>query len=221
MQKAGAFPAYIKPQQIESSYSQNPMELLVRFLSFLAIKSTETCYFAVDSFPVVYCQKNRIDKRKGFLDRKYIGFAASKKRYFCGIKIHMVVTNQGRPIEVHFKPGAESDLNVLWQMELDIPEQSVLYADGAYNCFELEDILGEESINLLAKRGSKAKNRIRSINEEREISSKRQIIETAFSSITGLLPRNLKARTEKGFLTKVYCFVIAYSASFLCNTTLV
>ncbi|CCB90348.1 unknown protein [Waddlia chondrophila 2032/99] len=44
----------------------------------------------------------------------------------------MVVTNQGRPVEMHFKPGAESDLNALWQMELDIPEHSILYVGGAY-----------------------------------------------------------------------------------------
>lgn len=191
-----------------------------RFLAFLSMKAKDTCYFAVDSFPVAYCEKNRIDKRKRFIDRAYLGFAASKKRYFCGIKVHMVVTNQGRPVEVHFRPGAESDVNVLWKMELDIPDNAILYADGAYNCFDLEDILQEENINLLAKRGSKAKNRVRSPLEEKAISSKRQTIETAFSRITALFPRNIKARTEKGFLTKVFCFVLAFSASFLCNVSL-
>jgi hypothetical protein len=188
---------------------------IFRFLSFLSKQADDTCYFAVDSFPVLYCQKNRIDKRKGFLKPEYLGFAASKKRYFCGIKVHMIVTNQGRPIEVKFSPGAESDINVLWTMELDIPPHAILYADGAYNCFDLEDVLQDESIHLLAKRGSKAKNRVRPAVEERNISSKRQIIETAFSCITNLFPRFIKSRTENGFLIKVFCFVLAYSASFL------
>ena len=193
---------------------------IFRFLSFLSKHSEDTCYFAVDSFPVTYCQKNRIDKRKHFLKPEYLGFAASKKRYFCGIKVHMVVTNLGRPVEVHFRPGAESDIKVLWSMELDIPPHSILYADGAYNCFDLEDVLHDESIYLLAKRGSKAKNRVRSSIEEKEISSKRQRIETAFSSITGLFPRFIKSRTENGFLIKVFCFVLAYSASFLWHGSL-
>lgn len=193
---------------------------IFRFLAFLSINVKDTCYFAVDSFPVSYCQKNRIDKRKRYLGHKYLGFAASKKRYFCGIKVHMIVTNQGRPIEMHFIPGSESDIGVLWKMELEIPLHSALYADGAYNCLDLEDILREEQIHLLAKRGSKAKNRVRSKEEEKAISSKRQIIETAFSRITALFPRSIKARTEKGFLTKVFCFVLAYSASFLCNVSL-
>lgn len=100
-------------------------------------------------------------------------------------------------------------------MELDIPPHSMLYADGAYNCFDLEDILQDEKINLLAKRGLLAKNRKRLLSEERKISSKRQMIETAFSCITSLFPRFIKTRTENGFLIKVFCFVLAYSASFL------
>ena len=222
--RLGLFPNILSNSRLNRRIHKIPRncwDAIFRFLSFIAIKSSDTCYFAVDSFPVTYCQKNRFDKRKRFLDRKYIGFAASKKRYFCGIKVHMIVTNQGRPVEMHFKPGAESDLNALWQMELDIPEHSTLYADGAYNCFDLEDILLEENIILLAKRGSKAKNRVRPSSEERAISSKRQIIETAFNSITTLFPRNIKASTEKGFLTKIICFVIAYSTSFLCPMNLI
>ncbi len=104
-----------------------------------------------------------------------------------------------RPIEVKFSPAAKSDVCVLWTIELDIPFDMTLYADGAYNSFDLEDVLKDEGIHLLAKRGAKAKNRTRLPSEEREISSKRQIIETAFSSIANLFPRFFKTRTEAGF----------------------
>lgn len=194
---------------------------IFNLLAFLAKQHDETHYFAVDSFPIQYCQKNRIDMRKRFLDWSYIGFAASKKRYFCGIKVHMVVTNQGRPIEVHLRPGSESDVRVLWEMNLDIPSEARLYADGGYNSFELEDILQDEKIKLMAKRGCKAKKRTRSREEEKEISSKRQIVETAFSSITNLFPRYFKCRTENGFLIKIFCFILSYSISFLWNGSLV
>jgi len=133
----------------------------------------------------------------------------------------MIVTNQGKPIEVLFNPGSESDLKTLWKMELNIPPGSTLYADGAYNSFDLEDILKGREITLLAKRGKRAKNRVRSCEEEREISSKRQIIETAFSCITDLFPRNLRACTEYGFLLKVFSSVLAYSISILCTSLLV
>ena len=58
-----------------------------------------------------------------------------------------------------------------------------------YNCFELEDILQEQGIQFMAKRGVKTKNRLRSREEEKSISSRRQIIETAFSSILHQFPR--------------------------------
>jgi Transposase DDE domain len=216
--KLGLFPEILSSSRLNRrvhNITWTYWHAIFRFLSFLSNKADDICYFAVDSFPVPYCQKNRIDKRKGFLEPEYLGFAASKKRYFCGIKVHMIVTNHGHPIEVQFRPGAESDINVLWTMELDIPPHSILYADGAYNCFDLEDVLQDESIHLLAKRGSKGKNRVRPLDEEKKISSKRQIIETVFSSITNLFPRSIRSRTENGFLIKVFCFVLAYSASFL------
>jgi hypothetical protein len=217
-QKIRLFPELLSNSRLNRrihNISWNCWYAIFRFLSLIAKHSDDTCYFAVDSFPVPYCQKNRIDKRKSFLQPEYLGFAASKKRYFCGIKVHMVVTNEGRPIEVHLRPGAESDITVLWTMELDIPPQALVYADGAYNCFDLEDILLDEGIRLIAKRGSKAKNRVRSSEEEKQISSKRQIIETAFSSIINQFPRYIKSRTEHGFLIKVFCFILSYSASFL------
>ncbi len=190
---------------------------IFRFLALFFKQINKDQGFAIDSFPVSCCQKNRIDKRKVFLERRYLGFAASKKRYFCGIKVHRIVTSEGKPVEVLFKPGAVSDVKVLWEMKLDIPPDSKLYADGAYNCFDLEDILKEEQITLLAKRGCKANNRVRTPIEEREISSKRQIVETTFSCITNLFQRTFKFCTEQGFLIKVFCAILAYSVSFLCK----
>ena len=193
---------------------------IFRLLTLVFLQSDQPQSFAVDSLPVPCCQKNRIDKRKIFQKSQYLGFAASKKRYFCGIKIHMLVTDSGKPMEIQFEPGAISDVNVLWKMELDVPEDAIIYADGAYNSFDLEDLLKEQRIQLLAKRGSRAKQRLRTVSKEKEISSRRQIIETAFSCITSLLPRYIKARTERGFMIKVMCAVLAYSVSFLCKNPL-
>jgi len=191
-----------------------------RFLALIFTATNPQNEFAVDSFPVSCCTKSRIDKRKIFLQKQYLGYSASKKQYFCGIKVHMIVTGEGKPVEVSLRAASESDLKVLWELELNIPPASKLYADGAYNSFDLEDILHDEHIHLLSKRGKKIVNRTRSPEEEKMISSKRQIIETAFSCITDLFPRNLRFRTEQGFLIKVFCSILAYSASFLCKNSL-
>jgi hypothetical protein len=41
---------------------------IFRFLSLIAKQAENTCYFAVDSFPIMFCQKSRIDRRKCFLE---------------------------------------------------------------------------------------------------------------------------------------------------------
>ena len=139
-------------------------------------------------------------------------YAPSKKKYFCGVKVHMIVTAEGKPVELEIRPASNSDLTVLWGMEIDLPADSKLYADGAYNCYDLEDILQEDSkIQLLAKRKQLNSKRKRLPEEEFRISSRRQIVETAFSCITSLLPRSIRASTERGFLLRVMTAILAYS----------
>jgi Transposase DDE domain len=187
---------------------------LVKILGAIFKMQNKSREFAVDSFPVPCCKKSRIDRRRYFLEREFIGYAPADKRYFCGIKVHMVVTGRGEPVEVVFRPASHSDLTVLWDMELDLPENSSLYADGAYACFDLEDLLAMDSkIRLLAKYKRTNTKRVRSRDEERRISSRRQIVETAFSWITGLFPRYIRACTERGFLLRVMSAVLAYSIS--------
>jgi IS5 family transposase len=172
--------------------------------------------YAVDSFPVAICQKSRIDRRKLFRGKQYLGFSASKKQYFCGIRVHMIVTLEGAPVEMTLRPGSESDLKTLWSMDLELPIGSILYADGAYTCFELEDILKhEEGITLMPKRGKSIRNRVWTKAVSKQISSKRQIVETAFSRITALLPRALVVRTEEGFWVRIFSAVLAYTLRIL------
>ena len=56
------------------------------------------------------------------------------------------------------------------------------------------------------------KNMKRQLSGMREYlhASKRNIIETVFSAITSKMPRNIKVRTEKGFLIKTVLFILAF-----------
>ena len=128
----------------------------------------------------------------------------------------MIVTANGKPVEFSIKPASNSDLTTLWGMEIDLPAGSKLYADGAYNCYDLEDILQQDSqIHLLARRKQLNSKRKRTAEEEYLISSRRQIVETAFSCITSLLPRSIRASTAHGFLLRVMTAVLAYSVDCL------
>ncbi len=185
-----------------------------RFLALIFRKTNSSSEYAVDSFPVECCKKQRIDRRKFLFGKEYIGYAPSKQKYFCGIKVHMVVTCAGEPVEVAMEPACRNDVAVLWKMELDLPPQSKLYADGAYNCYDLEDVLAEDSsIELLARRKHPNSTRKRTEEAEKAISSRRQIVETAFSCITGLLPRSIRASTALGFSIRIMSAILAYSLS--------
>ena len=113
---------------------------------------------------------------------------------------HMLVTASGQPTELAFSPASESDLNVLWRIELDLPTDAMIYADGVYTCFELEDFLKEdERIHLLSKKGKAVKQRRWNPDVQKKITSKQQMVETVFICITNLLPRAIIVRTQQGF----------------------
>ena len=60
------------------------------------------------------------------------GYVSSKRRYFYGLRVHLVVTGAGEPVEDSLAAGSESDIMVFKRMELDLPEGSTIHADKAY-----------------------------------------------------------------------------------------
>ena len=61
--------------------------------------------YALDTFPVPVCDNYRINRCRIYTDESYRGYIASKKRYFYGLKVHLLVTQQGEPVEFFFTPG--------------------------------------------------------------------------------------------------------------------
>ena len=66
---------------------------------------TEDVY-VIDSFPVAACDNVRIRRAKLYRDETYRGYQASKRRYFYGLKIHLMVTSAGQPVECVLTPGS-------------------------------------------------------------------------------------------------------------------
>jgi len=175
--------------------------------------------FIVDSFPVSACQNNKIFRCKLFTHKAYRGYTASKKTYFFGIKVHMIVNLEGVPIEFHFSPGSTSDIKGLKCFFFNLDEGAKIFADRAYNDYNFEDLLSESAnIKLIPKRklNSKRKN---SGTDEFFLSLFRNRIETTFSSIASLMPRYIKAKTAKGFLLKTLFFILGYMIKRLHKTS--
>lgn len=174
------------------------------------LRKAKSEYFIVDSFPVKAYENHKSFRAKIFRGKKFHGFTASKKQYFFGIKVHMIIDELGIPIEFCFTPGSTSDINGLKELPCELPGDSILFADRAYTSYSLEDdLLQMAKIRLIARRKKKSV-RQHSPSIEFYLNKTRNRIETAFSSITSKMPRYIRARTEKGFYLKVTFFIIAY-----------
>lgn len=171
--------------------------------------------FVVDSFPIPVCKNIRITRSKIYKDKKYRGYSASKREFFYGLKVHVITTTKKQPVEIILAPGSFHDCKVFKDFDFNLPRNSFLYADAAYNDYFFEDLVKEAAgINLISQR--KSNSRRRQTAASRFICDcKRKMIETAFSCIEKLLPRHIHAVTAKGFELKVFLFVLTYAFSFL------
>lgn len=139
---------------------------------------------------------------------------ANKKRYFYGLRIHIMVTEQGKPVEFFLAPGAFSDTSGLALYNFDGPEQSWITGDKAYNDYSMADLMREARFELLP---------IRKKNSHRPVppymtclqASIRKMVETTGSLIERLLPKSIHAVTARGFELKVALFVLTCSINFL------
>jgi Transposase DDE domain len=167
--------------------------------------------YVIDSFPIAVCDNIRIRRSKIYPDEKFRGYKASKKRYFYGLKIHLIVTQDGQPVECFLTHGGFGDVDALKYYAYELPDGSIIYADKAYNDYEIEDLLKEvEHIELIPMR---KKNSQRALPPEVSFVQNyyRKMVETAGSLIEQLLPKSIHAVTSQGFELKVALFVIAYS----------
>ena len=78
--------------------------------------------YIADSFPVPVCQNIRIRRSEIYKGEEYRGFIPVKRVYFYGLRVHMIVTGSGEPVEFMLAPGAEADVTVYKQLNFDLPE---------------------------------------------------------------------------------------------------
>jgi IS5 family transposase len=166
--------------------------------------------YSIDSFPVSVCQNIRIANSRIVRGKEYRGRCVSKRCWFYGFKVHMIVTSGGIPVEFTFTPGSKHDMDGLRQLPVNLPEGSEVLADAAYTDYLMEEMLSDNGIRLLANRKSDSR-RPHNPCTEYLISIGRKQVETAFSDIAKYLPKKIHAVTKSGFLIKLIMFIWAYT----------
>lgn len=166
--------------------------------------------YLIDSFPVPVCDNIRISRCRIVRDERFRGYLASKRRYFYGIRVQVITTADGIPVEFCILPAKFADVEGLSHLALDLPEGADLIGDSAYTQFEWEeDLLKMENIRLLVQAKSNTRRMIEPhLEEYKNIFRKR--IETAFGDLMKLFPKTIHATSLKGFLLKISLFLFAF-----------
>ena len=166
--------------------------------------------YIIDSFPLKVCHNIRISRCKLLQGEQWRGYNVSKREYFYGVKVQLITTKEGIPVELCFVPGSEHDVEALRKMYVDLPAGSVLYGDSAYTLYELEALFQEAEgieLNIARKKNSK---RPDAPYDAFVKTAMRKRIETAISEIVELTPHSIHAVTKEGFLLKILLFILAY-----------
>jgi Transposase DDE domain len=170
--------------------------------------------YVVDSLPVAVCDNIRIKRCRIYPPQEhgeaFRGYIASKRRYFYGLRVHLVSTGAGEPVEFYLAAASESDIGLFKELNLELPEGSIICADKGYTDYHYEDLLEEIGLHLKAQR---KKNSKRPMPAWEEFLSKptRQYIETVFSKLSAMFSRKIHAVTPRGFELKIVCFLLAFS----------
>jgi Transposase DDE domain len=115
----------------------------------------EQTYYVVDSLPVAVCDNIRIRRCKLYPPQEhgeaFRGYIASKRRYFYGLRVHLVTTEAGEPVEFCLAAASEADISIFKEMSLELPEGSIICADKGYTDYHYEDLLEEVGLHLKAE----------------------------------------------------------------------
>jgi hypothetical protein len=185
-------------------------ELFAAFGQVLKVLHTEARY-VIDSFPVPVCHNTRIGRSKMLTGKVYHGRCASKRCWFYGVKGQVIATTDGLPVAYHVHPGSEADLTGLRQLDPDLPEGSVLYADAAYTDYAHEEVFAQAT--GCQQHTARRCNSTRAHEPARAflIQHCRHGVETCFRQLTDRFPKRIHATTAAGFALKIGRFVFVHA----------
>lgn len=209
------------PQMLSKSRFNRRVHRLASVIQWLfqhlgrywCMQSPSTLY-VIDSFPILVCDNKRIQRCQRFQGEEWRGYQASKRRYFYGLKVHLLVNEVGQPVECFFTEGSMSDVKALKLFDFDLPEGSEILGDKAYTDYVVEDQMAEADLILSPLRKHHSKRPISAYTAYWR-ALKRKVVETTGSLLEQLMPKHIHTVTSKGFEIKLMSFMLALSFKLL------
>ncbi len=166
--------------------------------------------YLIDSFPVPICDNIRIKHCRMVRDERFRGYMTSKRRYFYGVRVQIITSCDGVPVEFAILPGQFADIDGFAQLPLEFSSGAHLIADSAYTQFEWEEHLREtQGLHLLVVAKSNTRRAIEPRLEEYKKLFRRRI-ETAIGELMKLFPKKIHVTSLKGFMLKIQLFMLAF-----------
>jgi hypothetical protein len=94
---------YIPNMLSKSRFNRRLHRIKPLFLTLFALldeywkELNERAIYSIDTFPVPVCDNYRIPRCPLYQSEDYRGYIASKKQYYYGLKLYLMITEQGQP----------------------------------------------------------------------------------------------------------------------------
>lgn len=165
--------------------------------------------FIIDSMPLPVCKRKRARRCKKVRGRAFCGYCKAKDEKFFGWRLHLICTPDGLPVAFQLLPASFHDLTPIYELTVNLPEGSSLFADKAYNDTQAaEPILAQDGVRLIPIRKENMKAQ-HGWADEYDLRLYRKGIETVNSQLASMGIDHLRARTLTGFDIKVFASLIA------------
>ena len=162
----------------------------------------------IDSFPSPLCKPVRNRQAKLLNQIAKVGYNSTKKSYFYGLKIHMIVTKTGFPITYSITNPGVHDVKVLETLSEEANLPNIL-GDKGYISHKIHEKLALKGITISVP---PRKNMDKSEKLDHSLLGKqRKTVETVFSSLEKLGCQNFNSRSVKGLESRFESILLAYS----------
>ena len=98
------------------------------------------------------CHNIPICRCKLLQGKEYWGWIPGKQQYFYGVRVQVIVTGDGVPVEVCFVPVSANDAQAIQRLFWDFESGDQIYDDSAYTSYAFEDMAREAGIDILTIR---------------------------------------------------------------------
>ncbi len=156
---------------------------------------------------IVSLGRNAIEAKRTEATKPARNATSTASKCICWLQPH------SEPVEFFLTPGSVGDVEGLDFFDFDLPEQSQIIGDKAYNDYELEDVLlTAADLHLLPMRKHNSKRPFPPWMRYLQAHF-RKAVETTGSLLERLLPKSIHTVTAEGFELKLVLFVLALSIS--------